>query len=68
MEARASAMAACDIVQREPAALLLVDLTSLLADRTQRWSIWPRHLADSRLTADDVSCLMKLRKSLTFLN
>lgn len=68
MEARASAMAACDIGQREPAPLFLVDLASLLADRTQRWSIWPRHLTDSRLTADDVSFLMKLRKSLTFLN
>jgi hypothetical protein len=68
MKARASAMAGCDIVQREPAPLFLVDLASLLADRTQRWSIWPRLLTDSRLTADEVSCLMKLRKSLTFLN
>jgi hypothetical protein len=67
MKARASAMAACDIGQREPAALLLSDFASSLA-RWCRWSIWPRHLTDSRLTADDVSCLMKLRKSLTFLN
>jgi hypothetical protein len=68
MQARASAMAACDIGEREPAALLLGDLASWLAGRPPRWSIWPRHLTDSRLTADDVSCLMKLRKSLTFLN
>lgn len=68
MEARASAMAACDIVQREPAPLFLVDLPSLLADRTQNWSIWPGNLTDSRFTADEVSCLMKRRKSLTFLN
>lgn len=62
MEARVSAMAACNIVQREPAPLLLVDLTSLLAEPTQRWSIWPRHLTDSCLTTADVPRLMKFRK------
>jgi hypothetical protein len=68
MEARASAMAACDIVQREPAALFLVDLASLQAERTRGWSIGPRHLTDSCRTVADVPRLMKLRKSLTFLN
>lgn len=41
MEARASAMAACDIGQCEPAALLLSDLSFSLAGRPPRWSIWP---------------------------
>jgi hypothetical protein len=41
MKARALAMAACDIGQREPAALLLGDLASSMAGRPPRWSIWP---------------------------
>lgn len=41
MEARASTMAACDIGQCEPAALLLRDLSFSLAGRPPRWSIWP---------------------------
>lgn len=39
MEARASAMAACDIVQREPAALFLGGLASSLLGRPPRWSV-----------------------------